>query len=114
MKCILLNKVSLTYMTFQIKEKIFLPLPPFFVFQVCCLKNFQGNKKNCIFYLHSVLQPSSFEKREALTSALSEILWRAGEPFGCRVCLPQDTANFPPTPQYKYDGITEKVLVLIS
>ncbi|XP_060582753.1 inactive ubiquitin carboxyl-terminal hydrolase MINDY-4B-like isoform X2 [Ruditapes philippinarum] len=55
------------------------------------------------------LQPTDFERRKALSGAVCDVLWQAGNQIRCCVCLHQDTAFFDTDYQYRVDGITEKL-----
>ena len=57
-----------------------------------------------------VLQPSVWERKEALVKALSEILWRAGSHQEAKVCLMQEKSIFTTDVRYRPDNITEKVI----
>ena len=47
----------------------------------------QDNSTLAMFYFFRKLQPSSRERTKALTSAISEILWRAGDSKEATVAL---------------------------
>lgn len=57
------------------------------------------------------LQPSSRERTKALTSALSEILWRAGDHKTATVALPTGGSNFFGAGRYKPDQLTEALVL---
>lgn len=57
------------------------------------------------------LQPSSRERTTALTSALSEILWRAGNNKTAAVALPTGGSNFFGAGRYKPDQLTEALVL---
>ncbi|KAL9961433.1 hypothetical protein ACROYT_G030371 [Oculina patagonica] len=57
------------------------------------------------------LQPSSRERTKALTSALSEILWRAGDNKEAIVALPTGGSNFFGAGRYKPDQLTEALVL---
>lgn len=55
-----------------------------FITSSLCL---QDNSTLLLFYFSRKLQPSSRERTKALTSAISEILWRAGDSKEATVAL---------------------------
>lgn len=57
------------------------------------------------------LQPSSRERTKALTSAISEILWRAGDSRGAVVALPTGGSNVFGAGRYKPDQLTEALVL---
>lgn len=57
----------------------------------------------------NALQPSDFERRKALSGAICEVLWQAGNRTRCCLCLQQDMAYFDTDYRYRVDGITEKL-----
>ena len=57
----------------------------------------------------SVLHPNEYQRKEALITALAEMIWRAGQRSRACVCLPEEQEIFTQTTDYKKDGITEKV-----
>lgn len=80
---------------------------------LCCYLKPRQNK-TCYFYLtYSALQPSDFERRKALSGALCDVLWQAGNQTRCCVCLQQDVAFFDTDYQYRVDGFTEKVYLFL-
>ncbi|KAJ7319204.1 hypothetical protein OS493_036367 [Desmophyllum pertusum] len=57
------------------------------------------------------LQPSSRERTNAVTSAISEILWRAGDNRDATVALPTGGSNFFGAGRYKPDQLTEALVL---
>ncbi|CAH3185701.1 unnamed protein product [Porites evermanni] len=57
------------------------------------------------------LQPSSRERTKALTSAISEILWRAGDSRGAVVALPTGGSNVFGAGRYKPDQLPEALVL---
>lgn len=49
-------------------------------------------------------------QKEALSSAIADILWRAGGGQSCILCLPNKSAIYvPESPEFNQDGVTERV-----
>jgi hypothetical protein len=56
--------------------------------------------------------PTAVEKQAALTTALSEMVWRAAGPDGkCVICVPSDGASLPRSSTYFPDGFTESLVL---
>ncbi|XP_041353271.1 probable ubiquitin carboxyl-terminal hydrolase MINDY-4 isoform X2 [Gigantopelta aegis] len=71
---------------------------------------FDREYKSSLFALNA-LQPNSYERRRAFVSAVSEMLWQAGDRQRCSVCLMQEESCFGPDYRYRADRITEKLYI---
>lgn len=69
----------------------------------------KAKEDNSCYSSFSALQPSDFERRRALSSAICEVLWQAGNRTRCCLCLQQELPFFDTDYTYRVDGVTEKV-----
>lgn len=66
-----------------------------------------------LWVYYSPLMPTSTMQQEALISALTDIVWKAGGGQSCILCLPDTSVcHVPDSENFNQDGVTEKVLFL--
>ena len=56
-----------------------------------------------------ILEPTQFERNQALLKAVCQVLWQAGDSTSACVCLPGEAPAFRTTELYRADSVTEKV-----
>ncbi|XP_029473213.1 inactive ubiquitin carboxyl-terminal hydrolase MINDY-4B [Rhinatrema bivittatum] len=61
--------------------------------------------------MKSLYEISQKEQEKALSAALTDILWTAGEGQKATVCLVSRNSHFTPTADYKADNFTERLLL---